>query len=733
MNMNILWATIAILLTATPAYGAVRCVPDASPGGCDSTHATIQAAIDASSAGDTVRTAPGTFVENIVLDLDLTLEGAQAGTDACGRVDGSPDPASESIIAPGANIGIELQTGSAGSTIAGFAFVGPGRGIESTSGLLDNLAILDNHFQDHSSAVFLNNPGIDITVNQNALVGSTGTQFHLDQDNFDGLHFTDNCVLDGGGTGLFVDGNHNIGASAGRAPLIGGNLFEGNVTGANLGRFAFEFGSIIGNVFRDNSFPGLQGGIQNSDITENVFDGNGRGGLELTGFGGSGDATRGAQNNQVSCNNFVGNGFINTGEGIFLSSGQFPGTISTNVFFDNNLIGNRIGLSYGGTEVIDAENNYWGHTTGPSHASNPGGLGDEIEGDTVDFDPWAESFATCAPTEGLPAAAFTVNKTYDDATTDAVTINLSCASGTVTTNDLSASPGNPAVFEVTGFEGDPNCTATESGVPAGYVADNTDCTDVALLADGECTINNSPIVRATFRVTKDFTDDNPAGVEVLISCNTGLPLEQSMVITEAELVKFVVTLYTTGELDCDVFEAVPDGYSPTYAADFDEFANAVISHDAEGCHFVDVVNGDFTCHIENSPDPVEVEIIKDWVFENSSVTSGIDTRYSLGLYCEEPIGLVDVFEGEGSDTFFAQVTPQYPSSHCWVVETVYDSAVEIDNNCNDLEISAALGGDSCLITNTVFFESIPTLSRYGLAILTILMLGVGLVGFRRFG
>ncbi len=79
------------------------------------------------------------------------------------------------------------------------------------------------------------------------------------------------------------------------------------------------------------------------------------------------------------------------------------------------------------------------------------------------------------------------------------------------------------------------------------------------------------------------------------------------------------------------------------------------------------------------------------------------------------------------------MVPQYPSSNCRVEETVFDSAVEIDNGCNDLEISAASGGASCLITNTVFFEGIPTLNQYGMALLALLMLGLGLVGFRRFG
>ncbi|MCH8058292.1 MAG: IPTL-CTERM sorting domain-containing protein [Proteobacteria bacterium] len=43
-------------------------------------------------------------------------------------------------------------------------------------------------------------------------------------------------------------------------------------------------------------------------------------------------------------------------------------------------------------------------------------------------------------------------------------------------------------------------------------------------------------------------------------------------------------------------------------------------------------------------------------------------------------------------------------------------------------------GDSeeCTIINTAFFEGIPTLNQYGLAIMALLMLGVGFVGFRRF-
>ena len=62
---------------------------------------------------------------------------------------------------------------------------------------------------------------------------------------------------------------------------------------------------------------------------------------------------------------------------------------------------------------------------------------------------------------------------------------------------------------------------------------------------------------------------------------------------------------------------------------------------------------------------------------------------------------------------------------------MYDDAAEVDNGCEDINVSHG-EGDSCLITNTVFFEGIPTLSQYGMAIMALLMLGVGMVGFRRF-
>jgi hypothetical protein len=69
---------------------------------------------------------------------------------------------------------------------------------------------------------------------------------------------------------------------------------------------------------------------------------------------------------------------------------------------------------------------------------------------------------------------------------------------------------------------------------------------------------------------------------------------------------------------------------------------------------------------------------------------------------------------------------------CYAYESGTASSVEVDDSdCDEMEVFVG-SGDGCTIINTVFFEGIPTLSQYGLAIMALLMLGVGFVGFRRF-
>lgn len=252
-----------------------------------------------------------------------------------------------------------------------------------------------------------------------------------------------------------------------------------------------------------------------------------------------------------------------------------------------------------------------------------------------------------------------------------------------------------------------------------------------------------------FRVMKDFSDDNPAGIEAYIECNTGLPLEQNQTISEFgdvgfDHVDFVVVAYDSGELTCSIFEdPVPEGYTESYSAGTIDGIAGTIEDDAEGCHFIEVEEGSFTCLITDTLDPVEILVTKEW-FGDLEAAGIFDTDASADWTCSNVRSSpTDTSLGEENGSLYFNTNPDtdstgslYPdyggTSVCTVEENVVDSAVESDDSdCESLPIAPGMG-NSCTITNLVFVEGIPTLSQYGLAVLALLMLGVGLVGFRRF-
>ncbi len=83
---------------------------------------------------------------------------------------------------------------------------------------------------------------------------------------------------------------------------------------------------------------------------------------------------------------------------------------------------------------------------------------------------------------------------------------------------------------------------------------------------------------------------------------------------------------------------------------------------------------------------------------------------------------------QGEATAWVDVDSTNGPANCWAKERIFSSAVEVDNPCRTPQGLTMGQTTSCTITNTVFYEGIPVLNRYGLAILTLLMLGVG---FRR--
>jgi hypothetical protein len=253
-------------------------------------------------------------------------------------------------------------------------------------------------------------------------------------------------------------------------------------------------------------------------------------------------------------------------------------------------------------------------------------------------------------------------------------------------------------------------------------------------------VTNPEDSRATFLITKFFTDQNPASVEVTISCDTGIPLTQTASISQWDSVEFVVNDFDSGELDCSITEDVPPGYAANHVDS--------LSSDPSQCLYENVDQGDpFWWVIFNTLQPVRVDVRKVWFDDhpefsnpmfararwncsNASTGDGADDAQFFG--CDgDTCGSLHFYGVDSTDSFY--VYPDWDgTTYCWVEERVFESGVESDSrSCSHLSVAPG-HGNACTITNTRFYEGIPTLSQYGLAILALLMLGVGLIGFRRF-
>jgi len=248
---------------------------------------------------------------------------------------------------------------------------------------------------------------------------------------------------------------------------------------------------------------------------------------------------------------------------------------------------------------------------------------------------------------------------------------------------------------------------------------------------------------ARFLVTKTFSDNNPADVQVAITCNTGLPLEQEFIIAQGSPVNFVVGSFVPADMNCKVEEiGGTDGYVTTYEAGTITGIADIINDDPYGCYYEGIIGGQFTCDLTNTAKPTTFTVYKEWELINEG-GDVVDLLVDVTISCESEIFENDAVEvnpnlwtlsGEIGDggSLTATVDTTAGPARCKAIEEVSQSSgVESVDDCGWRFIPAG-SSDECMFTNTVFFEGIPTLNRYGLLLMALLMLGIGAVGFRRF-
>ncbi len=324
-------------------------------------YATIQAAVTAASANDVILADAGTYAEQVTINKALTLEGAQHGVDARTR------SGSESIVTGVGNNGqTPFYVTASNVTIDGFTVQGATNSNQFGFGILVGAGTSGSHVLNN----IVQNNIAGLSLANNSSINQTTIQHNVFRNN--------NQSGPGSGDGIYSD-QSNAGGTLTNV-LIDGNSFTGNsdagidFSSTDATKPATQI-TISNNVFDGNARGMLAFNLTNSSIASNTFQNStdsatadirlfeGVSGLAITG-------------------NLLENG---AGRAVRIGNSGTGSPDATNVRFNLNSISGYTGPAgtfevdnYTGT--LDASCNWWGAISGPTVASNSGGLGQTITG-----------------------------------------------------------------------------------------------------------------------------------------------------------------------------------------------------------------------------------------------------------------------------------------------------------------------------------------------------------------
>jgi parallel beta-helix repeat protein len=420
-------ASLTLGLRPNSAAAATLCVAPGGAGGCQS---SIQAAVTAAAAGDTIKVAAGTYKENITINKAVSVIGAGAGQSI---ISADPTVAKEGVTIDGVTSGA--------ATFSGFTVTN-----SALSGIL---------VQNSSGVTVSNNTVIHNDLNLNLDTHTCPGAFPFDQDDCgEGLHLRgvsnsqilNNLVTDDAGGILLTD---ETAATTGNT--IDGNRVQDNVEDCGI-TLASHPSQIIPPTTQGGQptfKPGF--GVFKNSITNNVVSGNGAAGV---GIFASVPGT-GSYDNLVQGNTIYGNGIA----GVSLHS-HAPGQNLDG----NQIIGNTVGTNnlFGDSDAGDFQ------TTGILlMAAVVPAKGTVITGNTItgnDIGIWLANTASSTVSGNHVSAAIRIMRANPPTTSDTdsglpafvggVGVQSDGVSGQFTVGFNSTNAGNGMVLFGTG----PGCT-----------------------------------------------------------------------------------------------------------------------------------------------------------------------------------------------------------------------------------------------------------------------------------
>ncbi len=213
---------------------------------------SIQRAVDAASANNTIHVEAGTYAENVTVSKAITLQGPNAGTNGCDT------RAAEALIAP-ASGNPPVTVNADDVTINGFELTAPSALAALSANGASGLTVTNNNVHDIG-----NTAGGTAAVHAISYVVGNGSP--------SGLSITQNCISSVGSSssngsrgGIYVGANSSTGSLSGTVAITDNrilNVINNSTKGAYgilLGAGSSGGGGILGAQVLRNEITGLTG------------------------------------------------------------------------------------------------------------------------------------------------------------------------------------------------------------------------------------------------------------------------------------------------------------------------------------------------------------------------------------------------------------------------------------------------------------------------------------------
>jgi len=333
---------------------------------------SISAAVVAASNGDTIYVADGTYNENLAISKSLTLLGANGG-----KAGTAADRVSESLVQGF----VDVTSGASAVSLDGFRFEKVPNTLYwngTNVRMLASTSTLTNSIIEAGSAANYSNSGNTATL-EGAVSTVTNNLFL-------------NALNPGQQPNLLSVRNTTLGITA---ATITGNTFTQTGTTDNVTSIALvgQYGTV---TIQNNTITGggdgifhfglpSGGTIESLTVQGNTITDVGKNGLFLAGWAeGYYSTVNGGSvtGNAITGSGQTGSGFAN----IYIRPGN---TVDASFMVSDNDLSSVAGSnkSVESGVSLNAENNWWGSASGPTHLSNASGTGSAVS-NNVDFDPW---------------------------------------------------------------------------------------------------------------------------------------------------------------------------------------------------------------------------------------------------------------------------------------------------------------------------------------------------------